>query len=58
MSRLSATQAGRGAPSTSTVIRWRIRQPTETPSIDSSSRLARTRAPTGTGAGKRTLFQP
>ncbi len=56
---LSATQHGFSLPSTSRVKRvtcWN--QPPSSSSIETISAVARTRDPAGTGAGKRTLFQP
>ena len=56
---LSATQTGFSPPSISTVnlvTAWN--QPPPTSSTDITSEYARTFAPAGTGAGKRTLFQP
>ena len=55
----SATQQGFSLPSTSRVKRvtcWN--QPPSSSSIETISAVARTRDPAGTGAGKRTLFQP
>ena len=55
----SATQAGLSLPSTSTVKRVTIcHQPPPTSSISTTSAVARSLAHDGTGAGKRTLFQP
>ena len=55
----SATQQGFSEPSTSTVQRCTTcHQPPPTSSTETVSTEARTRAPAGTGAGKRTLFQP
>ena len=55
----SATQAGLSEPSTSTVKRVTIcHQPPPTSSTSVTSAVARIREPAGTGAGKRTLFQP
>src|SRR5207247_1969146 len=56
---LSATQTGLLPPSASTVnlvTTWT--QPPPTSSTDITSAVVRTFAPDGTGAGKRTLFQP
>ena len=56
---LSATQHGFSEPSTSTVNRvTTCHQPPPTSSTETTSAFARTRLPAGTGAGKRTLFQP
>ena len=56
---LSATQQGLSEPSTSTVNRvTTCHQPPPTSSTETTSAFARTRLPAGTGAGKRTLFQP
>ena len=56
---LSATQTGFSPPSISTVnfvTAWN--QPPPTSSTEITSEYARTFDPAGTGAGKRTLFQP
>jgi hypothetical protein len=56
---LSATQQGLSEPSTSTVKRvTTCHQPPPTSSTEAIWAFARTRLPAGTGAGKRTLFQP
>ncbi len=55
----SATQAGFSLPSTSRVnLVATCHQPPPTSSTETTSEVARRRAPAGTGAGKRTLFQP
>src|SRR5262249_52703138 len=55
----SATQTGLSEPSTSTVKRVTIcHQPPPTSSTSTISAVVRTLEPAGTGAGKRTLFQP
>ena len=56
---VSATQPGLGAFSISTVIRTTMCTPPSAKALASVSKpWPRTRAPTGTGAGKRTLSQP
>ena len=55
----SATQTGFSPPSrssTNRVTTWY--QPSPRSSTETSSAVARTLEPAGTGAGKRTLFQP
>ncbi len=56
---LSATQAGLADPSISTVVdTTACTAPLPTSSTLTSELVARTREPTGTGAGKRTLLRP
>jgi len=55
---VSTTQPGLSEPSTSTVTRTDTCTPSPTGSADRIKPRARTRAPTRTGAGKRTLSQP
>jgi hypothetical protein len=54
----SATQTGFSPPSRSTVAAIRAWTPASTSSTSSTRKLARSRLPTGTGAGKRTRFTP
>jgi hypothetical protein len=56
--RISATHAGFAPPSISMVTLVVQVTPIEPASSEMSSMAARTREPTGTGAGKRTLFEP
>jgi hypothetical protein len=59
MPSVSATMAGRGLPSTSMVISLVTRKPlSSTGSTLTSFWRSRTRAPAGTGAVKRTRFEP
>ena len=54
----SATQTGFSPPSRSIVAAIRACSPPDTSSTSSTRKLARTRLPTGTGAGKRTRLTP
>jgi hypothetical protein len=54
----SATQTGFSAPSPSNVSFIVICAPPRTSSTSTSAARMRTRLPTGSGAGKRTLFRP
>jgi len=55
---VSATQAGLSEPSTSTATRTTTCTPPLASSAETTSPVARTRAPDGTGLGNRTFSSP